>query len=123
MEAVGSFEPLVHINHIIEHHILEDSNSNTKRKLSQIMMMTVIYFFLKTNCILLLLQIQITMGWILSTIAMLGSLDGIYSFYQPDVEKTVLESAFYNGFFRNVWAFGVGVMIFLCVTGYGGKVP
>jgi hypothetical protein len=87
------------------------------------MMMIVIYFFLKTNCILLSLQTKIIAGWILSTVAMLASLDGIYSFYQPDADKTVLESAFYNGFFRNVWAFGVGVTIFLCATGHGGKVP
>ncbi|PNF21712.1 hypothetical protein B7P43_G10359 [Cryptotermes secundus] len=64
--------------------------------------------------------IQITAGWILSTVAMLASLDGIYSFYQPDADKTILESAFYNGLFRNVWAFGVGMTIFMCVTGYGG---
>jgi hypothetical protein len=87
------------------------------------MMITVIYFFIKTNCILLSPQVQITTGWILSTVAMLGSLDGIYSFYQPDIEKNILDCAFYNGFFRNVWAFGVGVTIFMCVTGYGGKVP
>jgi hypothetical protein len=67
-------------------------------------------------------QAGITAAWILSTVAMLASLDGIYSFYQPDADKTILESAFYNGFFRNVWAFGVGVTIFLCATGYGGKV-
>ncbi|XP_033609915.1 nose resistant to fluoxetine protein 6-like [Cryptotermes secundus] len=66
--------------------------------------------------------IQVTAGWILSIVAMLASLDGIYSFYQPDADKTLLESAFYNGLFRNVWAFGVGVTIFLCVTGYGGPV-
>ena len=70
----------------------------------------------------LLSQIQIAFGWILGNVAMLGSLNGIYSFYQPDANKTVLESAFYNGLFRNVWALGVGVTIFLCVTGHGGKV-
>jgi hypothetical protein len=123
MEAAVTFEILVHIKQSTGHHILEDRNSNTNRKLGRIMMMRVFYFFLKTNCILLSPQIQITAGWILSIVAMLGSLDGIYSFYQPDAEKTVLESAFYNGLFRNVWAFGVGVTIFLCVTGYGGKVP
>ncbi|PNF21710.1 hypothetical protein B7P43_G10358 [Cryptotermes secundus] len=64
--------------------------------------------------------IQITAAWILSTVAMLASLNGIYSFYQPDADKTILESAFYNGLFRTVWAFGVGVTIFMCVTGYGG---
>lgn len=64
--------------------------------------------------------IQIAFGWILSNVAMLGSLNGIYSFYQPDANKTILESAFYNGLFRNVWALGVGVTIFLCVTGHGG---
>jgi len=66
---------------------------------------------------------QIVMGWILSNVALLGSLNGAYSFYQPDADKTVLESAFYNGLFRNVWAFGVGVTIFMCEIGYGGKVP
>jgi hypothetical protein len=83
----------------------------------------VIYFFCKTNVVLLSPQIQITAGWILSNVAMLGSLDGVYSFYQPDADKTALESAFYNGLFRNVWAFGVCVTIFLCATGYGGEVP
>ncbi|PNF21736.1 hypothetical protein B7P43_G10360 [Cryptotermes secundus] len=66
--------------------------------------------------------IQITAAWILSIVAMLASLDGIYSFVQPDADKTILESAFYNGLFRNVWAFSVGVTIFMCVTGYGGPV-
>lgn len=75
-----------------------------------------------TNCVSLSSQIQIAFGWLLSNVAMLGSLNGVYSFYQPDANKTVLESAFYNGLFRNVWAVGVGVTIFLCVTGHGGKV-
>ncbi|PSN45474.1 hypothetical protein C0J52_08664 [Blattella germanica] len=65
-------------------------------------------------------SIEIVLGWIISNVAMLGALNGIHSFYLPDVHKTVLENAFYNGFFRNAWALGVGLVVFFCVTGYGG---
>jgi hypothetical protein len=80
-------------------------------------------FYTFTNCVSLPPQIQIVAGWIFSNVALLGSLNGIYSFYQDGADKTVSESALYNGLFRNFWAFGVGVTIFMCVTGYGGNVP
>ncbi|XP_069696160.1 nose resistant to fluoxetine protein 6-like isoform X2 [Periplaneta americana] len=65
-------------------------------------------------------KIQIAVSWILFNVALMGALNGAATFYEDFTQKTVLESAFYNGLFRNVWGFGIGIFVLLCATGEGG---
>lgn len=62
-----------------------------------------------------------TVGWILSTLLMIGSFNTMTVFTQLPATYTSLEAAFYLGFHRLGWSLGLAWIIFACVTGYGGK--
>ncbi|XP_069696166.1 nose resistant to fluoxetine protein 6-like isoform X2 [Periplaneta americana] len=69
-----------------------------------------------------LTKLQISAGWLLTAVALLGSLFGLLPFQQPDYAFNNLETSIYSGLHRPVWTLGVAWLIFACVSGYGGPV-
>ena len=71
------------------------------------------------------------MGWCLSNIAMLGTVHGIYAFYQDYTpasfteysikdDETNIQAAIYTALSRPSWAFGVGWVAYACTFNYAG---
>ncbi|XP_069696161.1 nose resistant to fluoxetine protein 6-like isoform X1 [Periplaneta americana] len=69
-----------------------------------------------------LTKLQISAGWLLTAVALLGPLFGSLPFQQPDYVFNNLETSLYSGLHRPVWTLGVAWLIFACVSGYGGPV-
>ncbi|PSN39086.1 hypothetical protein C0J52_07350 [Blattella germanica] len=79
-------------------------------------------------------KIMVFLGWCIAITALLGSLLGIYRFYEeldtlssfvdsaPKDSLEKFESSIYTALSRPSWALGVGWVAYACVFGYGGPV-
>jgi len=76
----------------------------------------------QVNCLLFLLfQITNLMGWLLAAVCCLSVLYGNYEAISLNRMPSSHETALYNAMHANVWALGVGWLIWACCTGYGGN--
>ena len=63
--------------------------------------------------------ILVVVAWVLAVLLGIVSIYGIYATVNGHpMDRTA--TAFYNGTFRLLWAFGVSLLILLCLLGYGG---
>lgn len=57
--------------------------------------------------------------WVVALCGLVGSLYGGAIILH---ERTQLESSFYTAFHRNTWSISLGLVVVLCVSGFGGKI-
>jgi len=68
-----------------------------------------------------LLQLAVFLGWILSMVALLFAVFGVFPFQQPGYKYNAVWSSLYNSTYHTIWALGVGWVILACESKHGGK--
>ncbi|XP_069691612.1 nose resistant to fluoxetine protein 6-like isoform X2 [Periplaneta americana] len=65
-------------------------------------------------------KVTVTLGWMLTIIAVIVVYNSLYPFLQKDYEYNAVQAAFYYTLARPVWSVCMTWIIFACVSGYGG---
>ncbi|XP_069691620.1 nose resistant to fluoxetine protein 6-like [Periplaneta americana] len=65
-------------------------------------------------------KVIVTLGWVLTIIALIIVYCSLYPFLQKDYKYDPLQAAFYCALGRPVWSLGMAWIMFACVSGYGG---
>ncbi|XP_069691598.1 nose resistant to fluoxetine protein 6-like [Periplaneta americana] len=65
-------------------------------------------------------KVTVTLGWLLTIVALAAVYNSLYPFLQKDHKYDVLQAAFYCALTRPVWSICMAWIIFACVSGYGG---
>ncbi|XP_044739778.1 nose resistant to fluoxetine protein 6-like [Chrysoperla carnea] len=60
--------------------------------------------------------------WLLTAVAMVYIVFGLYPALRDDFQYSRLFSSIFTGFHRNVWTLGLCWIVFACIHGYGGPV-
>jgi hypothetical protein len=61
------------------------------------------------------------MGWMLSKLALLFAVYGVFPFQQPDYKYNPIWSSLYSSLYHAIWALGVGWIILACESNHGGN--